>query len=492
MTRVFRPSFRPLSFVAAAALFLQPALAQEAGPDAGAGSPAGVNAERAGATPPANARASTRGVRELIQRANAAYAAKDYPQMREAMEKLHQLRPWNADYMAFLVIAYALNEEREKAYELMLTMQRQGLSWDFDQTEDTAFLRGTEAYEYINDVMVRAGEPAGEAALEFSLPSDILLPTAITWDPTREAFLVTTARDGAVYRVGTDGEAQRLLAADGDNGFWSLFGLTVDAESDRLWLTTAASPNFTDFRQEDAGRSAIVEVELSTMKPLATHPVPAEGYPHRLADIEVAGDGDLYAIDTILPIIYRLDREEGRVRSYVASADSDSFRALAASDDGRMLYVSDYELGILALDLEAQEARRVTGPETLNFGGIEGLEFWDGHLVVIQNGNRPHRVMRLGLAGDRTTIESVAPLAVAQPFFDYPNFGTVVDGKLYFFANSHWVSGDEELDPVRVASTDVESAPELVAPDVRKFWEEYYEQTGEQPPAQGASTGSGP
>lgn len=478
-----------LSLAATTALLLQPVLAQESGSDAGVDTSTAAEAGQGAAMPPANARASTRGVRELIQRANTAYAAKDYPEMLEAMEQLHQLRPWNADYMAFLVIAYALNEEREKAYELMLTMQRQGLSWDFDQTEDSAFLRGTEAYEYINDVMVRAGEPAGEAALEFDLPADILLPTAITWDSTREAFLVTTARDGAVYRVGTDGEAEKLLAADDENGLWSLFGLTIDRENDRLWLTTAASPNFIGFRQEDAGRSAIVEVELSTMKLLATHPVPAEGYPHRLADVVVAGDGNVYAIDTILPIIYRFDRGEGRVRSYVASADSDSFRALAVSDDGRMLYVSDYELGILALDLEGQQAHRVTGPETLNFGGIEGLEFWNGHLVVIQNGNRPHRVMRLGLADDRRTIDSVAPLAVAQPFFDYPNFGTIVGGKLYFFANSHWVSGDEELDPVRVASTDVASAPELVAPDVRKFWEEYYEQTGQEPPVDGAPSG---
>jgi hypothetical protein len=468
-----------LSLAAAMALSFHAALAQETG------------TARQPAPPPANAEASTPGVRDLVSRANEAYQSQDYPAMLEAMERLHQLRPYNAEYMAFLVIAYALNEDRANAYEMMLTMQRQGLSWDFNQTDDTAFLRGTEAYDYINDLMVRAGEPVGEASIEFSLPEDVLLPTAIAWDASRESFLVTTARDGAVYRVGTDGATERLLAADEENGLWSLFGLAVDGESDRLWLTTAASPNFAGFKQEDSGRSAIVEVKLSSMEILATHPVPAEGYPHRLADVVVAGDGAVYAIDTILPIIYRFDREEGRVRSFVASADSDSFRSLAVSEDGGMLYVADYELGILALDLAGRQARRVTGPETLNFGGIEGLEFWNGHLVLIQNGNRPHRVMRLQLADDRTTVESVAPLAVAQPFFNYPNFGTLVGDKLFFFANSHWVSGDEELEAIRVASTDVESAPELVAPDVQKFWEEYYEETGQQPPTQSPPSESG-
>ena len=427
---------------------------------------------------PSTAQVPADSVPALRQKLNAAYEAGDYAAMVEAGEALHRQRPWNAGYMAYLVVAYALTENRQKGYEMMLRMQQQGLSYDFNVTEDTEYLRGTQAYDYINDLMIRAGEPAGEARVDFTLPEALVLPTAIDWDPTRKSFLVANAREGAVFRVSSAGETENLLAADEENGLWSLFGLEVDAENDRLWLTTAASPNFVAFKPEDAGRSALVEVRLSDLEIIARYPVPADGRPHRLGDLALGSDGAVYAADTILPIVYRLDRDQGRLQAYVASADSVSFRGMTASDDGSMLYVADYEMGIVALDLEGKRARRVTGPETLNFGGIEGIEFWNGHLVIIQNGNPPQRILRLSLADDGVTVNGVSPLAVAQPFFNYPNYGTMKDGRLVFFADSHWVAGDQDLEAVKIASTDVANAPELVAPDMEKFWDDYYEKQG--------------
>ena len=430
------------------------------------------------AAPPSTVQVPANSVPAFRQKLNAAYQAKDYAALVEAAEALHQLRPWNAAYMANLVIAYALANDRPKGYEMMLKMQQQGLTYDFNATQDTQNLRGTQAYDYINDLMIRAGEPAGEAQVDFALPGALVLPTAIDWDPTRESFLVANAREGAVFRVTATGEAENLLAADEENGLWSLFGLEVDAANDRLWLTTAANPNFVGFKPEDAGRSALVEVRLSNLEIIARYPVPADGRPHRLGDLALGSGGDVYAVDTILPIVYKLNREQGRLQAYVASGDSVSFRGITASDDGKMLYVADYEMGIVALDLEGRQAKRVTGPETLNFGGIEGIEFWNDHLVIIQNGNPPQRILRLALADDRVTVDSVSPLAVAQPFFNYPNYGTVVNGRLVFLADSHWVAGDQDLEPVRVASTDVANAPNLMAPDMDKFWDEYYEKQG--------------
>ncbi len=421
-------------------------------------------------------------VPQLRQIANAAYGKQDWPAFREAVQALHQLRPWNADYMSLLVVAHALNHDKAAAYEMMLTMQRQGLSHDFNATDDTLFLRGTEAYEYINDLMVRAGEPAGEATLKFELPADLLLPTAIEWDATREAYLVSSARDGSVVQVSRDGEAQVLLSANEDNGLWGIFGMTVDAANNRLWLSSAASVNFEGYDEEDSGRSALFEFELDSLDLVKSYPVAEDGKPHRLGDLVVTASGDVYTVDTVLPIIYRLQKGAEQLRPFVASSDNVSLRGVTASDDGRMLYIADYEMGIMVLDLEGKKAMRLTGPETLNFGGIEDLAFWQNHLVVIQNGNEPQRIMRLQLAEDRTSVEKVAPLAIAQPFFAYPNYGTVVGDELVFLANSHWVRKQGEPEPVRVATTGIASAPDLEAPDVEKFWDEYYKSQGIERP----------
>mgnify|MGYP006196815905 CR=1 FL=1 len=62
-----------------------------------------------------------------------------------------------------MVRAYAMMDKPTSAYHYMLKMQQQGLSYDFDQLEETTNLHGTEVYDYINDLLIRAGNAAGEA-----------------------------------------------------------------------------------------------------------------------------------------------------------------------------------------------------------------------------------------------------------------------------------------------------------------------------------------
>lgn len=422
-------------------------------------------------------------VPQLRQMANKAYADKNYPAFLQIASALHEMRPWNSDYMALLVTAYALNENRDRAYEMMLTMQRQGLTHDFNSTDDTTYLRGTEAYDHINDLMIRAGEPAGLAEEQFKLPESLRLASAMVWDETREAFLVGDIASGAVYSAKPDGTTELLLKADEENGLWGVFGLEVDAANNRLWVSSSATRNFSGLKETDNGRSGLFEFSLDKLELQAKYPVPADGRPHRLGDIVQVKNGDIYAIDTILPVIYRLEKGGDRLVRFVASMDNVYLRNIAASDDGRFLYFADYELGITVLDLQDRKAVRLTGPETLNFGGIEGLEYWNGHLVIVQNGISPQRVMRLKLSADGGSIDEVAPLAIAQPFFDHPSFGALHEGQLWFFANSYGAHNVTRPQPVRVAVTPVAEAASLVSPDVEKFWDEYYEKTGQERPS---------
>ncbi|HSM69265.1 MAG TPA: hypothetical protein VK830_06080, partial [Xanthomonadales bacterium] len=152
-------------------------------------------------------------VPELRREANRAFVEKDYAAFRAAMEQLHRERPNNSDYMYQLVLAHALLDEKRPAYNLMLKMQRQGLSYDFDQAPESANLRGTQVYDYLNGLMVSAGEPLGVAEAAVTLDKDIALPEAIAWDPERGKFLLGTVGEGLILAVGHDGETSELLRA---------------------------------------------------------------------------------------------------------------------------------------------------------------------------------------------------------------------------------------------------------------------------------------
>jgi len=417
------------------------------------------------------------GVIELRQQANAAYRDKDYEGYRQALARLHQMRPFNSEYMYQLVLANALGGDRTAAYNMMLAMQQQGLAADFDQAPDTESIRGTEAYVYINDLLKLAGEPAGAAELLFELPREVVLATSIVWDGSRGVFLVGSAREGAVHAVAKTGDTKELLRAGEENGLWGIYGLMLDREGNRLWVASSANANFTGYDPADAGRSALFEFNLETLELVSRYPVPVDGRPHRLGGLVRTPGGDIYAVDTILPIVYRLGKGSDRLTPFVASGDMVSLRGVTLDDSGSKLYVADYEMGIMVLDLAGKRAMKLQVPANFNLGGIEGLFYWNGHLVLIQNGIQPQRIMRLKLSPDGTSVTEVAPLAVAQPIFNFPNFGAVLDGDLYFFANSHWISNLKTLDPIRLARTSVAEAPALVAPDMEEVWKNYQEAT---------------
>ena len=405
----------------------------------------------------------------LLVKANEAYAAGDYMTFRRALQKIHSMRPHNSDYMYQLVIAHALLDEKSAAYDLMLRMQQQGLSYDFTATENTMNIRNTEVFDYVNDLMVMAGRPLGKAESVFTLPGNVAMPEAISWDESRQKFLIGTVAEGSILAVGEDGQVTELIKADETNGLWAIFDILVDSARNRLWVTTAASAKFSGFDATDQGRSALYEFNLETLEIIHRYPVPVDGKPHSLGNMVMNPGGDIFIVDRALPFVYSKPAGQEKLKAMLASREMISMRGIAMQPDGRIMYVADRELGILVIDLEAGRAAKLAVPETLNLAGIEGLSLWENHLVIIQNGIRPQRVMRLQLDSTGTRVTAIRPLAVALPEFDYPSYGTVRGNDLYYFANSQWAGGKGDLKPVTVVRTALDSSGDLEQPDMQDF-----------------------
>ncbi len=411
-------------------------------------------------------------VPDLLVKINEAFVAKNYPLFRDALIQLHKHRPDNSDYMYQLVIAHALLDEKQQAYDMMVRMQQQGLAYDFTKTDQTANIRGTEVFDYVNDLMVMAQDPVGEAEVILTLPQDVAFPEALSWDETRQKFLVGTMADGSILTVDKEGEATELLKADEENGMWGVIDILVDLQRNRLWVSSAATPGFSRFDVIDQGRSALFEFNLETLEFIRRYPVSVDGQPHALGNMVLTSNGDIYVADRVFPIVYRKLANEQKLEALMVAQDMVSMRGVAMQPDGRILYIADREMGILVLDLEARRSGKLLVPETLNLGGLDGLYLWDNHLVVIQNGIKPQRVMRLELDATGTKVEAIRPLAVAQPNFDFPSFGVLRGKNLYYFGNSQWLGSGNNVKPITVLRTSVDASEDLVGPDMRKYLEE--------------------
>lgn len=414
-------------------------------------------------------------VPQLQRLAAKAYEQDKHRAFVKIMEKLRQLRPLDTGYMYQLVLGYALVDNKTAAYDLMLSMQQQGAAYDFNSTEDSKNIRGTEVYEFVNKLMTQAGEPIGTVENILTLADNVVLPEAIDWDPVNEAFLIGTITDGRILRIGEDGKSTTIFQADNENGMWSVFDIKVDAKRKIFWVSSAALPGFIGYQQKDFGRSALFKFDLESGKLLQRLPMALDGNPHSFANIALADDGSVYVADSQAPVIYVLKPGDKSAKLFVASPDLLSIRSLVLNKDNTYLYLSDYSKGLFVVNIKSGQMRPPLMPDTLNTSGIDGMYRWEDSLIVIQNGFQPSRVLRLQLDDKGVEIVEMAALAVAQPVFDNPNFGVIRGDWLYYFANSHWghvnAAGQASM-PVKIIRTRVDEAPNKENPILEEILEQ--------------------
>jgi hypothetical protein len=137
----------------------------------------------------------------LEEQSAKAFEEGQHRRALEINQQLRDQRPFNVKYQVDVVRAAGLLDEKSIAYEQMLKMTRQGVAYDFNQTDDTLNIRKTELYAYLNDLMLETMVPAGDAFVQFTLPGEAVDFRSITWDSTRERFLIVTANEGKVLAV---------------------------------------------------------------------------------------------------------------------------------------------------------------------------------------------------------------------------------------------------------------------------------------------------
>ncbi len=404
-------------------------------------------------------------VEELEEKSRQSYADEKYVRYYVANMKLHELRPYEPRYLENIVAACALVGRQRTAYHYMLQMQRQGLANDLSQNPDTESIRNTEVWTYLSDLMTDAGAPNGRGDVVFTLSAEQAGLSAISWDESRELFLVGTENTGSVIALSQDGSERVLIEANDENGLWAIRGLFADSENNRLWISSAAVPAFSAYRDTDKGRGALFEFDLKTLKLKGRFDLPSDGQVHELGPIAVSGDGDIYVADLAQAVVFRKTAQGQQLIPFIGNHTLVGIRDLAVSPDNGKLYVADSDMGILVVDPANQTSAMLAVPDDLNLGAISGLFYSEGFLVMIQNGFQPQRIMRLELNADGSAVTKFTPLAIALAEFDRPAFGTIRGEDVYYFANTG------ENQPVKVMKTPLEPDDSIESAEMRRIKE---------------------
>ncbi len=395
-----------------------------------------------GVQPPASEK---KAMADLLQQANAAYGAEDFSKLEEVASALIQIRPFLGQFRYLLAQSYAMQGKKQLAYDSLLKLSSQGLFFDVESDPMMSNIKGTGVFDYIVGQFKQNAGPSGVVAGSTTLNKTDLLVDGIAFDPVRKQLLVGSAREGKVFLVAPDGELEPLISPSDENGLQAVLDIAVDAKRDRLWVATAAVPQFVDFDQSKPRQTGLAKFELSTGKHLASFPVTENTLPHLLANIAMGPDGAVYAADAYSPFIFRVAPDAASIGPYMALPDG-TLRDLVVEPGGDYLFVADYERGLMRVDLRSNKVTTFGQQSKVNLGGIDGLVWYKDSLVAIQNGNQPERVMRIALDRSGTRIAHAQPMLVGLKEFFAPSVGTMVGNELHLVAANesslyHPVSG---------------------------------------------------
>ncbi len=359
--------------------------------------------------------------------------ASDWRRYSWAMERALELRPYNFIFQFELARAYALQDDKQKAYDRLIRMQQQGFAFTTADNPDFEKIRGTEVYEYIEKNLKANLTPFGEGQVAFTVQDGPELLESLTFSRRMDRFLMGSLKTGQILAVDRSGKSNVLIEPDDRNKLQSVTALAVSNDGNTLYATTAATATFPGATPSDAVHAALLSFELPSGKLIRRHALPFDGQPQLPASLTVAPDGTVFIADAARPQIHRF--KDGKVERIAASSALTSLRGIAVSKDGKRLFVSDYDLGLIGMATDGKELYGLSAGNH-NLAGIEGLVWHGEHLYAIQNAFPPSRLVRIVTAQGGAELKGLQPLEANRPALSMPTVGVVVDNDYFFIANS--------------------------------------------------------
>ncbi len=273
----------------------------------------------------------------------------------------------------------------------------------------------------------------GAAHEAFRVPGKDFLPEGIAYDPVERAFYVGSLHRASIVRVDRDGRAREFVAPRA-GGMFSVVGLRVDPVRRLLWACSAAGREFNHLDPSVFGQAGLFAFDLATGAVRRRTRLDGDAKaPHLLNDVVTTSAGDVYATDTDGGRVWVFHPGAEELTTFVDGLKYPNGIALAPGE--RALYVAHAD-GISRVEIATPEPRLLEAPPGVVTAGIDGLYFFDGSLVGVQNGRPPERVVRFYLDERGLSVTRAEVLLQGDPRFSAPTTGAIADGKLYLIANS--------------------------------------------------------
>ncbi len=371
--------------------------------------------------------------RALNRQARAQSRAGDHAGLHDTLVQLAPALPGSATIVYKLAASAAKLAHADEAIAALTRLADAGLVFDLAKDADFASLDERPDFRALRERLLANQAAIGASTRLMAFAATDALPESLAWDARTKRLFVSDVRHCEIRVVAdparagaTDRRFARLPS--------SVFALGIDDRRHRLWATiaTVAQADGCGEGPPSAERTALVALDLRTGR--VVQRVEA-GLPGVLGDMLVAGDGTVYASESVHGAVLRLRPGARAFERLDAAGDFASPQTPALSADGRTLLVPDYARGIALLELSGCPcaARWPANGAGVFTAGIDGLVRDDATLVAVQNGLSPPRVIRFSDDLQRQQV-----LESGTPGLGEPTHGIVVGRSLWFIADVGW------------------------------------------------------
>jgi hypothetical protein len=227
-------------------------------------------------------------------------------------------------------------------------------------------------------------------------------------------------------------------------------GMTVDPERGVLWVVGTSFFMAENFTADAPVRTGVFGFDLTTGA--LEHEYLLVDVGMGLNDVAIGPSGELYASGQILHV---LNPDTQQLEALATTPELFGSNGITTDPSGETLFISSYPVGLAAIDIASGTLRFLETQDDVSLYGIDGLYWYEGDLVGIQNGVEPWRLLRMTLDEDFKSVTRVRVIEFANDAA-IPTTGAIVGNEIYYIG--------QEASPEKIPS----QYSELLAPYVGK------------------------
>lgn len=331
-----------------------------------------------------------------FQQGYTDYAQQDYQGFLDHMLAAYEINPASYNVIYNISCGYSLTGQHDKAINTLNKIaEEKGIYFETGNDSDFDAIRELEGYKDFKAKADKMNIPINTSELFFASQQIDFSTEGMAYDPTMDRFFFGSMRNGTIMTVDVEGNLLQFTEIRHDDKLLPVLGLEVDSKRNLLWAVGRLNS------QEHGRMSGAFGFDLQTGEQKHAFVLPKDSEHTGFNDLTVSNNGDIYLTGGPLYIV-----KEGTSNPvpWPHGEVTGNANGICFSDDESTLFVADYVLGIFAIDMASGKVQLIKAPENLPTVAIDGLYFYNGSLVGVQNGIPPWRALQFYLSDDYSQI----------------------------------------------------------------------------------------